>query len=90
MQTKTNIYKLQLNKIKNNLNDLESLIDMLLPALDNEFNPPKREELLSYILVIKNYINNHNKLLDKFLIDFNLPETKTELKLVKIFNHKEE
>ena len=49
MEKENSIFRQKFQKIKNNLSNLESLINMLLSALDNEFNPPDIDEIYNYI-----------------------------------------
>ena len=58
---------------------MECLIDMLLTALDNDFNVPKTEEVVSYVEILKKHLENHYILLDEFLNQLNTPDKNTKL-----------
>lgn len=66
-------------EIKNSVGDMECLIDMLLTALDNDFNVPKTEEVVSYLEILKKHLSNHNLMLDEFLNQLQLPDEKAKL-----------
>lgn len=82
-ENETNLIKQKYQEIKNNIWDIESLLNILTAALDNEFNPPKRIELLNYTNIIANYIKTQNKLTDEFLDKLNLPEKQAKITILK-------
>ena len=64
-------------EIKNSVSDMECLIDMLLTALDNDFNVPETQEVVSYVEILKKHLKNHDLMLDEFLDQLKLL-TKTQ------------
>lgn len=59
---------------------------MLFVALDNDFEPPEISEIVDYLFIIKDFINNHKKLLDCFIHELNLPDGKAKLLLLRSDN----
>ena len=66
-------------EIKNSVSDMKCLIGMLLTAIDNDFNVPKTEEVVSYLEILKKYLDNHNLMLDEFLNELQLPDENAKL-----------
>ena len=88
MEKENSIFRQKFQKIKNNLSNLESLINMLLSALDNEFNPPDIDEIYNYIFILKNHVEEQYKLLDEFMKDLKLPDEKAQLTIWQLTNFK--
>ena len=66
-------------EIKNSVDDMECMIDMLLTALDNDFNVPKTEEVVSYLEILKKHLENHDLMLDEFFNELKLPDGNAKL-----------
>lgn len=79
----TNPFKEKFQNIKNNINSIDTLVNMLLIALDNEFEHPENADIYDYIFIIKDYLNDHKKLLDDFIRELNLPDGKAKLMLLR-------
>lgn len=82
----TNQFKEKFEEIKENINKIETLVNMLFVALDNDFEPPEISEIVDYLFIIKDFINNHKKLLDCFIHELNLPDGKAKLLLLRSDN----
>ena len=78
-----NPFKEKFQKIKDNANNIASLINMLLIALDNDFNTPQNSDVIDYLFIIQDYLEEHQKLLDDFLRELNLPDGKAKLMLLR-------
>ncbi len=81
-----NQFKQKFESIKENINNIESLINMLLVALDNDFEPPKIADVIDYIFIIKDYLKEHKELLNNFINELNLPDGKAKLLLLRTTN----
>lgn len=86
LEKEKNPIRQKFRKIKEQCVDMKCLITMLLTALDNDFNIPKIEEIIDYLEILKNHLNNHDKSLDEFFEQLQLPEGKA--KLISLSYHK--
>lgn len=84
--TKTNVIEKSFENITGNIDEIETLINMLLIALDNDFDTPKIPDVIDYILIIKNYLIEHKKLLKKLMQQLETPNGKAKLLLLKTIN----
>ena len=86
-----NQIKSNFNQIEDNIKNIESLINMLCIALDNDFAPPEIIEIQNYICIIQQQIETHKKLLKTFINTLSLPDNKAELILLRttVFNSKD-
>lgn len=66
-------------KLKNDNDEIECMLGMLLTALDNEFNLPEITEITDYLFILQDRIKNHSKLLDDFFKLLKTPESKGNL-----------
>ena len=85
-----NQFKQKFDRIKNNLNNIESLINMLLVALDNDFEPPQISDIVDYIFIIKDYLKEQKQLLKDFINELNLPDGKAKLLLLRTIHFNKE
>ena len=85
-----NQFKQKFDRIKNNLNNIESLINMLLVALDNDFEPPQISDIVDYIFIIKDYLKEQKQLLNDFINELNLPDGKAKLLLLRTIHFNKE
>ena len=83
-------FKQKFDRIKNNLNNIESLINMLLVALDNDFEPPQISDIVDYIFIIKDYLKEQKQLLNDFINELNLPDGKAKLLLLRTIHFNKE
>lgn len=84
--TKTNVIEKSFENITGNIDEIETLINMLLIALDNDFDTPKIPDVIDYILIIKNYLIEHKKLFKKLMQQLGTPNGKAKLLLLKTIN----
>lgn len=55
------------------------LVSMLINALNNEFDEIENDEILDYINLIEEHLEMHEKILDKFFNDLNIPNKPAKL-----------
>ena len=79
LEKENNPIRRKFKEIKNECDNMECLINMLLTALDNDFNTPNLPEIIEYIKILKIFLNNHEKSLDEFLEQIKLPNEKAKL-----------
>ena len=80
-----NPIKKNFHEIYENFLETESLINMLLTALDNEFEPPEMKDIQNYASVIKKHIVKHGIMLDEFLKIFSLPDEQAKLTVLRTY-----
>ncbi len=84
--TETNLLEKKFNNIEENIDKIETMINILLVALDNDFNTPQIPDIIDYIVIIKNHLAEHKKLLKNFIQELNLPDGKAKLLLLRTIN----
>ena len=84
--TETNLLEKKFNNIEENIDKIETMINILLVALDNDFNTPQIPDIIDYIVIIKNHLAEHKKLLKNFIQELNLPDGKAKLLLLRAIN----
>lgn len=78
-ENEKNPIKLKFKNVKESSQNLDCLIFILQKALDNEFNTPATEEIISYTYLMQEHLEKHNKLLDEFFNLLSLPDSKAKL-----------
>lgn len=86
LEKENNPIRQQFREIKEQCEGMNCLITMLLTALDNDFNIPKTTEIIDYLEILKNHLKRHDKSLDEFFEQLQLPESKA--KLISLSYHK--
>lgn len=79
LEKENNPIRRKLKKIKKECDSMECLINMLLTALDNDFNIPEPQEITEYLKILKNHLNEHANSLDEFFEQIKLPDEKAKL-----------
>ena len=80
-----NPIKEKFHEIYENFLETESLINMLLTALDNEFGPPAMKDIQNYASVIKKHVEKHGIMLDEFMKKLSCPEGQTKLTVLRTY-----
>lgn len=50
------------------------LVEVLLTALDNEFDKLHEDTIIRYLFILKKHLKNHNKSLEELIREINLPD----------------
>ncbi len=85
MHEEENPFKEKFQEIKSNLNDITCLLNMLIIAINNDFDAEeiKLENISDYAYIMKSYIDKQANLLEEFLKQLDLPDGKTKLLLLR-------
>lgn len=86
LEKETNPIRLKFEKVKQSCNKVQCLINMMLTALNNEFDETEIDDIIDYTCLIIEQLENHKKELDKFFNDLEIPQSKT--KLIGLSYHK--
>lgn len=69
-----NPIKEKFEKIKYDISELDCMLEILLTALDNEFEQPTIKNMETYLFLFKNLLQEHRINLDKFYKDLSIPD----------------
>lgn len=79
IEKENNPIRRKFKEIKVECDNMECLINMLLTALDNDFNIPEPQEITEYLEILKNHLIKHTNSLDEFFEQIKLPNEKAKL-----------
>lgn len=66
-------------EIQDHIMELKCMVDILLMAIDNEFNPPNLQNIEIYLSVLKEQIILHRQKLEVFFNSLAIPDEKGKL-----------
>lgn len=81
-----NQIKEKFHEIYENFLETESLLNMFLTALYNEFEPPEMKDIQNYASVIKKHVEKYGIMLDELMKKLSLPEEQTKLTVLRTYN----
>ena len=79
LEKENNPYYQEFLKVKNSCKNIDCLINIILTALNNDFDELDTDYLINYIELIREHLNNHRTQLDNFYSILDFPKSKTKL-----------
>lgn len=69
----------EFKKVKQSLTKVNCLVNMLFTALNNEFDKTDTEDIINYITLISEHLEEHEKILNKFFNELSIPDKPAKL-----------
>ncbi len=79
LEKENNPIRQEFNKVKHSLTKVNCLINMLFTALNNEFDTIETDDIINYITLISEHLEEHEKILNKFFNKLNIPDKPAKL-----------
>lgn len=89
LEKENNPIRLEFDKVKGSCKKIVCLLNIMLTALNNDFDETDTEDIIDYINLISEHVENHQNMLDRFFKSLDIPQGKAKLIGLKYYIRKE-